>query len=378
MRVFEQLCPTAPAWAVPWDRIAAEFDWIRRLEGVPQDAVHHGEGDVAVHTRMAAEALAAQPEWRALPADERVRLFAAVLLHDVAKPDCTRVIDGRITAHGHSRRGDLAVRRILWELGAPRAWREHVAALVRHHQVPFWALERPDLEQIVLRASLVTRNRDLAMLAHADITGRICGDLAEVLENIALFREYCADLGVLDSPWPFASDHARFMYFRTPGRDPRYAAYDDTRLTMTVLSGLPGVGKDTWIAAHAGDRPVVSLDAIRARLGISPADGQRAVAAAAHEEARVHLRARRDFIWNATNISRQHRDLCIGLGAAYHARVEIVALEAPRDTIRRQNASRDAPVPPAVIDRLIGKWEAPDLTEAHAVREGGRPDHVES
>ncbi|GAB7051683.1 AAA family ATPase [Catenuloplanes indicus] len=366
--VFAALCPAAPSWSVPWSRIVAEFDWIRRLEGVPQDPVHHGEGDVLTHTFMAATALAAQPEWRALPEDERVRLFAAVLLHDVAKPDCTASDDvGRITAHGHSRRGDLAARRILWELGAPRDWREHVAALVRHHQVPFWALERPDLEQIVLRAGLVTRNRDLAMLAVADITGRICADLDLVLENIALFRDYCADLGVLDTPWPFASDHARFMYFRTPGRDPRYAAYDDTRCTMTVLSGLPGVGKDTWVSAHAGDRPVVSLDAIRARLGVSPSGGQRAVAAAAYEEARVHLRARRDFVWNATNVSRQHRDLCIGLGAAYHARIEIVALEATRDVVHRQNAGRAAPVPAAVIDRLTGKWEAPDLTEAHSV-----------
>ena len=366
--IFAELCPAGPSWTVPWSRIEDEFDWIRRLRDVPQDAVHHGEGDVATHTRMAAEALAAQAGWRQLPQPERIRLFAAVLLHDVAKPDCTHTgDDGRITAHGHSRRGDLAVRRILWELAAPRPWREHVAALVRHHQVPFWALERPDLEQIVLRVSLVARNRDLAMLADADMTGRVCGDRDEVLENIGLFREYCDDLGVLDEPWPFASDHARFQYFRTPGRDPRYAAYDDTRLTMTVLSGLPGAGKDTWVASHAGDRPVISLDAIRARLGVKPTDGQRAVAAAAHEEARGHLRARRDFVWNATNISRQHRDLCIGLGAAYHARVEIVAVEVPPDTVRRQNASRSAPVPEAVVDRLIGKWEAPDLTEAHAV-----------
>ncbi|MDY7089533.1 MAG: ATP-binding protein [Actinomycetota bacterium] len=369
--IFAELCPDAPGWTVPWSRIEDEFAWIRRLRGVPQDSVHHAEGDVAIHTRMAAEALAAQPAWRALPSDERVRLFATVLLHDVAKPDCTRTDeDGRITAHGHSRRGELTVRRILWELDAPRAWREHVAALVRHHQVPFWALERLDLEQIVLRVSLLASNSDLAMLAEADITGRICGDRGEVLDNIGLFREFCADLGVLGRPWPFASDHARFQYFRTPGRDPRYAAYDDTRLTMTVLSGLPGAGKDTWAAGHAGDRPVISLDAIRARLGVKPTDGQRAVAAAAHEEARGHLRARRDFVWNATNISRQHRDLCIGLGAAYHARVEIVALEVPPDTLWRQNAARPSAVPEPVIDRLIAKWEAPDITEAHTVTAG--------
>jgi hypothetical protein len=99
MRVFEQLCPHAPDWTVPWDRISASFDWIRRLAGVPQDLIHHAEGDGWTHTRLAAQALAGLPRWRALPTDRRVRLFAAVLLHDVAKPDCTRhTEDGRITA----------------------------------------------------------------------------------------------------------------------------------------------------------------------------------------------------------------------------------------------------------------------------------------
>jgi predicted kinase len=368
MQTFDRLCPSPPQWSVSWDAVWDAFDWIRELSGVPQDPIHHAEGDVATHTRLAAQALAELPEWRALPADQRVRLFAAVLLHDVAKPWCTQAGgDGRITAHGHSRHGDLAVRRILWRLGAPVPWREHVAALVRHHQVPFWALERPDLERIVLRVSLLARNRDLALLATADILGRVCTDTDEVLENIALFREYCHDLGVLDEPWPFASDHARFTYFRTPGRDPRYAAYDDTVATMTVLCGLPGTGKDTWIARHAPGMPVVSLDALRAELGVSPRDDQRGVAAAAYERARAHLRAGQSLVWNATNLSRQQREPCLALAANYRARVEVVALEAAEQTVRARNRGRPEPVPEAVIDRLIRRWEAPDLTEAHAV-----------
>jgi predicted kinase len=368
MREFERLTPHAPHWTVPWPEIRDGFDWIRRLEAVPQDRVHHAEGDVATHTRMAAEALASLPAWRELPMDDRVRLFATVLLHDVAKPDCTQhTDDGRVTAHGHSRRGDLLVRQVLWRLGAPVGWREHVAALVRHHQVPFWALERADLERIVLRVSVMARNEDLALLATADILGRECSDTAQVLENIALFREYCAEMSILDTPWPFASDHARFTYFRTPGRDPRYAAYDDTVSTMTVLSGLPGAGKDTWLARHAPDLPVVSLDAIRAELRVSPADDQHRVATAAYERAREHLRAKRSFVWNATNISRQQREPCVTLAANYHARVEIVSLEAPEHVVRARNAARPKPVPQAVIDRLVRRWEAPDLTEAHAV-----------
>ncbi len=353
---------------MPWPEIHECFDWTRRLDGVPQDPIHHAEGDVAVHTRMAAEALASLPAWRERPADDRVRMFATVLLHDVAKPYCTQhTDDGRVTAHGHSRRGDLLVRQVLWRLGARVDWREHVAALVRHHQVPFWALERADLERIVLRVSTIARNEDLALLATADILGRECADTAEVLENIALFREYCSELSVLDAPWPFASDHARFTYFRTPGRDPRYVAYDDSGSTMTLLCGLPGVGKDTWLAGHAPDQPVVSLDAIRTELGVSPAEDQHRVATVAFERARQHLRAKRSFVWNATNISRQQREACISVAANYRARVEIASLEAPEPVVHARNAARAAPVPRTVIDRLVRRWEAPDLTEAHLI-----------
>jgi predicted kinase len=368
MELFERLCPAPPGWAVAWSDIVDAFAWVRRLVGVPQDAIHHAEGDVATHTRMACEALAALPQWQARPPAERSRLFAAVLLHDVAKPDCTQVeADGRITAHGHSRRGDLIARRVLWELGAPVAWREHVAALVRHHQIPFWALERPDLDRIVFRASLLARNDDLALLATADILGRICGDADEVCDNIALFQEYCAERGCLDRPRRFASEHARFWYFRTPGRDPDYAAYDDTRLTVTVLSGLPGIGKDHWIAEHRPGWPVVSLDALRGELGVKPTDDQRPVAAAAHALAREYLRAGEPFVWNATNVSRRVREQCIGLIAGYRGRVELVALEAPPQVLRTRNRARPQPVPEAVVDRLIDRWETPDPTEAHTV-----------
>jgi predicted kinase len=345
----------------------AEY-WFQALHGVPQDPLHHAEGDVATHTRMALEALASLQEFQDLPPERQLTMQLAVALHDVAKPLCTRHTgDGRITAHGHSRRGELMARRILWQAGVPADQREHVAALIRHHQLPFWALERTDLERIVLRVSLLASNEDLALLATADILGRICGDQSQVLENINLFRGYCAELGVLDKPWDFASDHSRFQYFRTPSRDPRYAAYDDTRCTVTVMSGFPGVGKDTWIAAHRPDSPVVSLDALRTKLKVDPRGDQRPVAAAAYELAREHLRARRDFLWNATNISRQQRDMCAGLAAAYNARVEIVALEAGPDLLRARNASRAERVSPQVVERLLNKWEAPDLTEAHRV-----------
>ncbi len=265
MRVFDELFPAPPRWDLDWARVREALPWVRDLAGVEQDPVHHAEGDVETHTRMACEALSGLPAWRSRPCAERVRLFAAVLLHDVAKPVCTRrEEDGRVTAHGHSRRGELTARRLLWEAGAERPsaeaveWREHVAALVRHHQVPFWALERPDLRRIAFRVSLVARNDDLVLLATADLLGRRCGDTAEVLDNIGLYGEHCAEQRCLEGPRDFPSDHARSWFFRGPDRDPDHAAHDDTRATVTVMSGLPGAGKDTWIARHRPGLPVVA------------------------------------------------------------------------------------------------------------------------
>jgi predicted kinase len=365
---FTALCPAPPRWSLDWAAIRDAFAFLRALEGVAQDPVHHAEGDVATHTRLATEALVALPAWRARPAGERVRLFAAVLLHDAAKAWTTRRDgDGRITAHGHSRGGDLHARRLLWELGAPVDWREHVAALVRHHQVPFWALERPDLDAIAFRVSLLARNDDLAMLAVADITGRVSADTARVLDAIALFEEYCAERRCLDRPRAFASDHARFSWFRHPNRDPDWAAYDDTEGTVTVMSGLPGAGKDTWVHSYRDGQPVVSLDALRVSMGAAPTGAQGAVLAAAREQAREHLRAGRDFVWNATNVSRQMRSACIALAADYHSRVEIVSVEASPAALRARNAERDTPVPAPVVDRLADRWETPDVTEAHRV-----------
>ncbi len=112
---------------------------------------------------------------------------------------------------------------------------------------------------------------------------------------------------------------------------------------------------------------MVSLDALRMHLGVGPTGDQGAVLAAAREQARGHLRAGRDFVWNATNVSRQLRSHCINLAADYHARVEIVSVEASPNALRERNTTRAQPVPEAVTTRLANRWETPDPTEAHRV-----------
>lgn len=362
------ICPEPPAWQVPWEELDRVYPWIRNLAGCPQDPIHHAEGDVWIHTRMVCAALAALPAWRVLPDEERRIVFTAALLHDVAKPDCTRTeSDGRIHARGHSRRGSILARQILWRLRVPFAVREQVTALVRHHQVPYFLLDRDDAQRLCIEISQTARCDHLALLAEADVLGRHCADQRRLLDNIALFREYCDEQGCPSGPRAFASDHARFLYFSQPGRHPDSPAHEDFRAEVVLVSGLPGSGKDHHIRTHLIDWPVISLDAVRAELDIAPGDDQGAVLNRAREQARVYLRQRRSFVWNATNVSRQLRGESLRLFAGYNARIRIIYVEVSADVLFPQNRQRAAPVPEKVIDRLLERWEVPDCTEAHQV-----------
>jgi putative nucleotidyltransferase with HDIG domain len=360
--------PHPPEWRVDWDALDAEFEWVRALRDVPQDPVHHAEGDVWIHTRMVLEALGEIAAWRALDPAERDLVFAASLLHDVAKPRCTKTEpDGRVTSRGHSIRGAVLARRLLWRMGVPFAHREAICALIRHHQAPFFLIERADAARAARAISQSARCDHLSLVAEADARGRRCADPQRLLDNTALFRELCAETGCLTGPAPFPSAHARLLYLRGDTSDVLYHPHESFRADVVVMSGLPGAGKDSWVRENLGDWPVVSLDQIRDELDVDPGDAQGEVVAHARELARTHLRAGRSFVWNATNLSRQLRTTVVNLFLDYGARVRIVYVEVSEETLHGQNRARAAAVPGAVIARLLERWEVPEAGEAHEV-----------
>src|SRR5262249_34908351 len=153
------------------------------------------EGNVWIHTRMVLESLCELPAWRALPDSDRAIVFLAALLHDVAKPEVTRVEpDGHISSRGHSRRGAILAREILWRMGLPFAMREAICALILHHQVPFTLIEKDNGERTAIMVSQLVRCDLLSLVAEADARGRHCADKARLLDNIALFDELCREL----------------------------------------------------------------------------------------------------------------------------------------------------------------------------------------
>jgi predicted kinase len=366
-------CPKTPDYCVNWEAIAlsstaAQFDWVETLANCPQDPIYHAEGDVWTHTRLVCEAMVALPAWQALEPPMQSVLFMAALLHDVAKPGATIVeADGRISSKGHVRQGVKMARRILWGLQVPLWEREAIVRLIEFGSLPLWFWDKPDPQRAVIRASQLMCCDWLAMLAEADLRGRWCDDQQALLERVTFFREYCDELGCGDRPWQFPSAQSRFVYFQKTEANPYAEIFDDTRCEVILMSGLPGVGKDFWIQQNCPEYPVVSLDALRQELGILPTQEQGEVVRWAKELAKTYLREGRSFVWNGTNLSRQIRGGLIELFAAYRARVRIVYLEVSQDVQRQRNRSRVAQVPEGAIERMRGRLEVPDVTEAQRV-----------
>jgi len=367
MKLLPCAIPSPPHWTVDWLALNDQFDWIRAMKDCPQDTIHHAEGDVWIHVHMVCEAMASLEEWQALPAADRELLFAAALLHDVAKPACTRIEDGRITSRGHSQRGAIQTRQLLWRTGADLLLREQLCALVRYHQTPFHAIDNPDAARLVRRISQSTRCDLLAILAKSDALGRHCADQSSILTKVGLFRELAREHDCLDKPFAFPSSLSRFEYFRREDRDPHYAVHDSSKFEVLLMSGLPGSGKDTWIRTYAAGLPVISLDDIREEIGAPLTGNQGRVIQLAKERARAYLRQQTSFVWNATNLSRDIRTPLIDLFTDYQARVRIVYIEAPYEKQILQNQQRSRAVPPDAIEHMTSRWEVPDVTEAPIV-----------
>ena len=114
---------------------------------------------------------------------------------------------------------------------------------------------------------------------------------------------------------------------------------------------------------------MISLDEIRRTNKLKPDDraANGWIAQQAKEQARIYLRAKTDFVWNATNISVQMRSQLIDLFTSYRARVRIVYVEQSYKQWRAQNRLREAVVPEHVMDRMMSKWEIPKPHEAHSI-----------
>lgn len=355
-----------------WPTLEKQFSWVEDMKHVPQRRDYHAEGNVAVHTQMVIRKLEKLSQYQALGEQDKEILWAAALMHDIEKRSTT--VDeggGKYSANNHARKGEFTTRTILYrDIPTPFHIREQICSLVRLHGLPLWLLDKGNPEKKVVEAAFRVNMQHLKILAEADARGRICEDFESLTESLEFFEIFCKEKQCWDHPYKFETSAARFHYFNTDDSYIGYVPFEEFKCNVTLLCGLPGVGKDYYIQSLKKYIPVVSLDNIRRKYKISPIDksGNGWVVQTAKEEAREYLRRGQDFVWNATNITRQMRKLLIDLFISYKARVEIVYIEKPYDVWRRQNINREYVLPEKVLDNMLGKLEIPQITEAHEVK----------
>lgn len=342
-------------------------DWCRAMAACVQDPEWHAEGDVWTHTQRVIQELAKLDEWPELKPHEQTVLKFTALFHDIAKPVTTErdPETGRVRSPKHAVKGEYIARAILRKLECDLATREEIVRMVRFHGRPAFLLEREKPAHEVIRLSWLLSNRLLFLFALADTRGRDTDSMGRPEETLQYWKLLAQDHHCYEAPFPFVSEHARFLFLRHAEPDIHYVPHPEFKCTVTMMSGLPGSGKDTWIARHRRDAIVVSLDELRAELEIDASENQGRVAQAARERCRECLRAGVSFVFNATNLLRQTRARWIELFESYKARIEIVYLEPTWTKLLRQNRGRLEPVPDSAIQRLAVKCEPPTWHECH-------------
>ena len=365
-------CPVEQNAVIDWNEIEAENSaWIDPMRQTLQDTAWHGEGNAWTHTRMVCESLVVSDDWKMCSEQERFVLFLAALLHDVGKPECTKIEDGHVVSPNHAPRGSQIARRFLYETlgmaGSPECFRlrELIVSLIRRHTLPYNILKSKNAVRDIVMVSTVLSCRLLATLSKADINGRIFDDKNQKLECVELFCQLAEENDCLDRSYSFHSNHSRYAWFSGTLSHPGEMLFDDTWGEVVLMSGLPATGKDTYIERHVADRPVISLDSLRRQMNISWNDDQTQVVEAAREKAKKFLRSKTSFVWNATNLRYDFRRSLIRLCTNYQAAVRIVYLENDLPTLIQRNRTRPHPVAESAYNTLLDRWEIPTVLESH-------------
>jgi len=158
-------------------RVLAETGWERHfpqvaaLHGVPQDPAWHPEGDVHVHSGLAADQAARLADEAGLTGTDRFAVVMAALCHDFGKVTSTQERGGRITSHGHAAAGVGPARAFLRSIGCPESTTARILPLVREHMCCATPPTKPAVRRLARRLVPATL-AELVLVCGADRAGR--------------------------------------------------------------------------------------------------------------------------------------------------------------------------------------------------------------
>jgi len=334
-----------------------------KLEKTDQEPEWHREGNVLIHTKMVVETLKRLEEYKSLSEKEQEIVMYAAVLHDIGKPETTKVEEGRITSKNHSIVGEKKARVMLRNYKFE--FREAVCLLIRYHGYPihYW---KKNEKEIVDMSYKVYSLKLLYILAKADLLGRLTSEegTEDSLANIDYFKEKAEICDCYEKEKFFKSERSKMHFLKT---GEIYDPYVEKKSKVYVMSGIPGSGKDNYIKRELKNIKEISLDKIRremkVRRGNKKEEGR--LAQEAKSRAKVLLAAKEDFIWNGTNTNAGLRRDLISIFLEYGAYVSIIYVERNLEEVLRDNKKREASVPEEYIRNKFKYIDIPDRTECH-------------
>lgn len=344
------------------------FPILEELKNTRQDSYYHGEGDVWTHTKLVCSALKELKEYKENTEYNKNIMYFSALLHDIGKFSCTKLENGKITSIGHSVRGSVDARILLWKYNFPFEMRESIVNIIANHQVPFFIMNNDNYKYKTFKLSYETELDLLINVAKADMMGRIYENKQNCLNDIEIFRQFCEEMNCLNNPKKFFDDITKCEYFRSDGSiDGDFKFYKKLGSDVVVLSGLPAVGKDFYINSYYKNLEVVSFDDAKEIFGVAGNKNPGQAVSYVINKAKELLRNKEPFVWNATNINPQLRKKCLDLLFNYDASVSIKYLEEKYETIMSRNAKRNNTLTNKKIDDMLFKWSVPKKYEANNV-----------
>lgn len=353
-----------------WEELLAEIPELIALQTTPQDPVYHGEGDVWTHTKMVLRELFSLNEFLNLTAADKEILCFSALFHDIAKPITTVVdeVSGKISQPGHSAKGAVDTRIFLWEKEVDFLTREKICALIIAHQHPFFVITHEDPRASIIKLSMHVNCEHLAILATADLLGRICPDLSGVLLNVELFKELAQELNCFNQAFSFPDTYTKVRYLRGEQTDPYFGYHVEQGSFVTLLCGMPASGKNTWVSKNNNQNlPVLSFDDAKTELGLRHGQNDGMAAHFVIDKAKDLLAKKLPFIWNSTNLSMQMRSKTLSLLHNYAANVELIYLEESANVIFKRNSLRDTTLSNKDLKKMLLRWELPKAGEAQKI-----------
>lgn len=164
------------------------LNMLYNLKKAEQSPIHHPEGNAWNHTMLVIDYAAKEKN---KSKNQKVFMWAA-LLHDIGKPDTTKIRKGKITSYDHEKVGALMAREFLSEFIADEPFIKKVTNLIR------WHMQILHVVKVMPFANIKDMKEDtdvheVALLGYCDRMGRKDPDTVKEKQNIDMFIKKCRE-----------------------------------------------------------------------------------------------------------------------------------------------------------------------------------------